>query len=182
MSEYRLITDCKRGKLSARRELYNQYASRMMALCIRYVGNEEDAKDVLQEGFIKVFTQIEQFSGEGAFGGWIRKVFVNVALEFLRSKKRKMEKEVLLDYSNDLSDAVDAIDTLAVNDLLDCIAELPEAYRTVFNLFAIEGFSHREIATMLHIEESTSRSQFFRARRLLQEKVAILTTKSDAKQ
>ena len=93
-----------------------------------------------------------------------------------------MEKEVLLDYSNDLSDAVDAIDTLAANDLLECIAELPEAYRTVFNLFAIEGFSHREIATMLHIEESTSRSQFFRARRLLQEKVAILTTKSDAKQ
>lgn len=175
MPEQHLILACKQGKLWARKEVYEQYAPAMMALCRRYVPNAEDAKDVLQDGFIKIFTEIGNYSGSGSFGGWVRKIFVNTSLDYMRKKHRLKQKELLIDiemgwtYENgpDIGD-------IGADDLMQCIGELPDTYRTIFNLFAVEGYSHREIATMLNIAESTSRSYFFRARQLLQERVMRL--------
>lgn len=179
MSDDRLIAACKEGKLWARKEVYEQYAPMMMSLCKRYAGNNDDAKDILQEGFLKIFTQIDQFSGTGNFGGWVRKIFVNTSLEFLRVQKRIKNTEV--SYTENIWEEKSTMLTnLTADELMDCIAELPDAYRIVFNLFAVEGYKHQEIAAMLHIRENTSRSQFFRARQLLQESVTNLMNGKDA--
>ena len=174
MSEQRLILACKQGKLWARKEVYDQYAPSMMALCRRYVSDAEDAKDVLQEGFLKIFVEIGQYSGKGSFGGWIRKIFVNASLDYMRKKNPLKQKELLTDiqieYAENAPDMVD----ITAEDLMLCMSELPDIHRTVFNLFAVEGFSHKEIAALLHIPESTSRSFFFRARQLLQKRVTQL--------
>ncbi|HBG42153.1 MAG TPA: RNA polymerase [Porphyromonadaceae bacterium] len=180
MSEHQLITACKQGKLWARKTVYEQYAPTMMALCCRYVSDYDDAQDVLQEGFLTVFTQIGQYSGKGPFGAWIRKIFVNTALEFIRKRKRLKEKEVRLDYIEDQPAKQSVLDDISADELMQCIAELPDTYRMVFNLFAIEGYKHQEIAGMLGIPESTSRSHFFRARQLLQQKIITFTQKKDA--
>lgn len=171
MSEYRLIKACKQGKLWARKEVYEQYAPLMMALCRRYTGNDTDAEDVLQDGFLRVFTQIELYAGTGEFGGWIRKVFVNTALEFLRARKRTMQKEVLMDARDYSPEQAPPSGLPSADELMECIDELPDLSRVVFNLYAVEGYRHREIAEMLNMPEGTSRSHFHRARQLLQEKV-----------
>lgn len=174
MSEQQLILACKQGKLWARKEVYDRYAPSMMALCRRYVSDVEDAKDVLQEGFLKIFVEIGQYSGKGSFGGWIRRVFVNTSLDYMRKKNRLKQKELLTDiqieYAENDSDMMD----ITAEDLMLCMDELPDIHRTVFNLFAVEGFSHKEIAALLHIPESTSRSFFFRARQLLKKRVTQL--------
>ena len=180
MSEHRLIAACKQGKLWARKEVYETYAPSMMALCKRYVADSDDAKDVLQEGFLKIFMQIDQFSGSGPFGAWIRKIFVNTSLDFLRTKNRLKERETPLLYESEQFFTNPAVNDITADDLMDCISELPSVYRTVFNLFAIEGYRHQEIALMLNIQESTSRSQFYRARQMLQEKVIQLMKEKDA--
>ncbi|MDY9917661.1 RNA polymerase sigma-70 factor, ECF subfamily [Porphyromonadaceae bacterium NLAE-zl-C104] len=174
MSEQRLILACKQGKLWARKEVYDQYAPAMMALCRRYVSDMEDAKDVLQEGFLKIFVEIGQYSGKGSFGGWIRKIFVNTSLDYMRKKNRLKQKELLTGIEIEVSGSIPDMADITADDLIRCIDELPDTHRTVFNLFAVEGFSHREIAALLNIPESTSRSFFFRARQLLQKKVTEL--------
>ena len=153
MDEQLLIDGCKRGEALARKELYELYAPAMMSVCVRYVRDRETARDLLQDGFIKVFTKIQTYSATGPFGAWVRRVFVTTALEYLRK--------------------YDALRSSA-HDLLECISRLPAGYRTVFNLYAIEGYTHKEIAAMLHIQEITSRSQFARARKALQEMVQSL--------
>ncbi len=176
MSEQRLILACKQGKLWARKEVYDQYAPSMMALCRRYVSDVEDAKEVLQEGFLKIFVEIEQYSGRGSFGGWIRRIFVNTSLDYMRKKNRLKQKELLMDVQIEYpATAPDVTDiNITADELIECIDELPDAHRIVFNLFAVEGFSHREIAALLNIAESTSRSFFFRARQSLQKSVKEL--------
>lgn len=178
MSENRLIKACKEGKSWARKEVYEQYAPTMMSLCKRYAGNNDDAKDILQEGFLKIFMQIDQFSGTGNFGGWIRKIFVNTSLEFLRSQKRIKNKEV--PFYEAWEEKPTVLSDITADELMECIAELPDTYRVVFNLFAVEGYKHQEIAAMLHIQESTSRSQFYRARQMLQESVTNLMNGKNA--
>lgn len=174
MSEHQLILACKQGELWARKAVYEQYAPSMMALCKRYVSDVEDAKDVLQEGFLKVFVEIDQYSGKGAFGGWVRKIFVNTSLDYLRKKNRLAAKECLTDVELDRYSEVSEVADLTADDLMQCVNELPDMHRTVFNLFAVEGFNHKEIAAMLDMAETTSRSFFFRARQLLQKKVKQL--------
>lgn len=171
MSEHRLILACKQGKLWARKEVYEQYAPAMMALCRRYVPDKEDAKDVLQEGFLKVFTEIGQYAGKGSFGGWVRKIFVNTSLDYIRKKNRLKQKELLTDMETGNYEDVPNMEDITAEELMQCIGELPDTYRTIFNLFAVEGYSHREIAKLLHMPESTSRSSVFRARQLLQKKL-----------
>lgn len=180
MSEYRLIKACKQGKLWARKEVYEQYAPLMMALCRRYTGNEADAQDVLQEGFLKIFTQIEQFAATGEFGGWIRKVFVNTSLDFLRTRKRIAQKEVLMDEHEFFVEKTSPSNLPSADELMECIDELPDMSRVVFNLYAVEGYRHKEIAEMLNMPEGTSRSHFHRARQLLQEKVNELMNNKNA--
>ena len=171
MTEKQLIEGCKCGKRLAQKELYETYSRKMMSVCLRYVNDRETARDILQEGFVKVFTNMDSFSGVGAFEGWMRKIFVNCALEYLR-KTDVLREATDLDHSMELVHPDSSvISTLSAEELMRLIQELPAGFRTVFNLFAIEGYSHKEISEMLSITESTSRSQFTRAKQILQRKI-----------
>lgn len=183
MNEQELIARCKRGEAAARAKLYELYAPTMMSVCMRYAGNRETAKDLLQDGFIKVFTKIDSYSGTGAFGGWVRRVFVTTALEHLRRNDTLRISTSIDNYEHVIEDVdVSAIERISADELQACIANLPSGYRTVFNLFAIEGYSHSEIAEMLGIGESSSRSQFVRARKQLQQDVESLIMHGNARQ
>ena len=171
--EHDLIAGCKREEMEARKELYERYAGVMLSLCVRYIGDRDLARDVLQDGFYKVFTKIGDYSGTGSFEGWMKRIFINTALEQLQ-KKRFLP--ITGEYEENIEDAdISVFEKLSANDLLRCIAELPDGFRTVFNLHAVEGYSHVEIAEMLHIKEVTSRSQYMRARKILQKKVQLLS-------
>jgi RNA polymerase sigma factor, sigma-70 family len=169
--ESQLIEDCQKGIAAAQRQLYEQYSRKMMGVCMRYVNNYETARDLMHDGFIKIFLNIGSFAHEGSFEGWMRRIFVTTALEFLR-------KNDILRESYDLSTSYEVqehdesiIDRISADELREIIAGLPAGFRSVFNLYAIEGYSHKEIGDMLGIAESTSRSQFARARALLQQKM-----------
>lgn len=166
MLNEQIIQGCKDKQGSAQRQLYELVAGRMMGVCLRYAKDDEEAKDLLQEGFIKVFQQIDVFRGEGSFEGWIKKIFINTALESIRKKK------LLTQPLEDEEDASDNFliqeNKLEAKELLQMIRKLPDGYRVVFNLYAIEGFNHREIAQQLNITEGTSKSQYARARQFLQ--------------
>lgn len=174
MDEQQLIAGCKKGNRLAQRELYDKYAPRMLAVCIRYVNDRETARDLLQEGFIKVFTCIDSYSGLGSFEGWVRKVFVNGALEYLR-KTDVLREATDLDNAPELvQPEASVLSNISAAELMKMIQQLPAGFRAVFNLFAIEGYSHREISEMLKITESTSRSQYTRARQMLQKQIMNL--------
>lgn len=181
--EDHLIAGCKSGKPWAQKEVFDLYASVMMSVCVRYVTDRETARDILQEGFIKLYTKIDTYSGTGSFAGWIRRIFVTTALEYLRQHDALKQSASIEEYSNSIEDnEVTVLDKISADDLMNCIAKLPAGYCTVFNLYAIEGYSHTEIAEILNISESTSRSQFLRARKILQKDVQILIGQEHAKQ
>ena len=174
MDELQLIEGCRKGDRRAQKALYETFSRKMMSVCLRYVSDWETARDLLQEGFVKVFTHIDSYTGNGSFEGWIRKIFVNSALEHLRhadvlreSTDLDQTAEVAQTDSSPLSD-------ISAAELMQLVQSLPAGFRTIFNLFAIEGYSHKEISERLHITESTSRSQYTRAKQLLQRKVNAL--------
>lgn len=168
MNEKKLIEACKNNDARAQKQLYETFARRMMSVCLRYAGNREMAEDFLQEGFIKVFTSIQSYNYEGSFEGWMRRIFVNTALEALR-KNDLLRNGAELDTLDTQQEAdYTTVDNISAKELMELIGQLPPGFRTVFNMFAVEGYSHREIAQALHITESTSRSQYTRAKRLLQ--------------
>lgn len=174
MSEQQLIEGCQRGDRRAQKELYELYSRKMMGVCLRYVNDRETARDLLQDGFVKIFTSIGSFSGIGSFEGWMRKIFVNCALEYLR-KSDVLREATDLDNTAELVNADSSvISDISAAELMNMVKELPAGFRTVFNLFAIEGYSHKEIAEMLDITDSTSRSQYTRAKQLLQKKINSL--------
>ena len=177
-NEQRLIAGCKRGETWARKEVYEKYSSAMLSLCFRYVADYELAKDVVQDGFIKLFTKIQQFEGRGSFGGWIRQIFVNTALEQISSNDL-FDSNVSMERFSDNPDEFDLhlMERVSVDDLLEFIKELPSRSRIIFNMYAIEGYSHAEIAERLGIQENSSRAQFSRARKFLQESVLNLMKK-----
>lgn len=168
MTEEFIIAGCLHNDPAAQRELYNRFSPRMLSVCYRFAQSREDAEDMLQEGFIKVFTQIHTFQNKGAFEGWIRRIIVHTCINFLKKYKK----------FNDCVDIDQAITTqvkeetipsiMQAKQVTECIRLLPIGYRTVLNLYAIEGYSHREISEMLDIEESTSRSQYTRAKTMLE--------------
>ncbi len=167
MSEAELIKECIAGKALAQKRLYQTYSSKMMGVCLRYAGNYDEAKDVLQEGFIKLFEKLGTFSGTGSFEGWMRRIFVNTALDAYRKNKQERQLLDIDDVGYFLSVKELVTDEMAAEDLMKILQKIPVGYRTVFNLFAIEGYSHKEIADMLGITESTSKSQYSRARDFL---------------
>ncbi len=174
MNEKQLIEGCKTGNRLAQKELYEMFSRKMMGVCLRYSNDRETARDLLQEGFVKIFMNIEAYSGTGSFEGWMRRIFVNCALEYLR-KSDVLREANDLDNSAELAEPdASAVEQLSAQDLMGLIQRLPAGFRAVFNLFAIEGYSHKEIGEMLHITESTSRSQYTRARQLLQRLVKDL--------
>lgn len=174
MSDRELVDACRKGDRGAQKALYDRFSPRMMALCLRYGGDASTAADMMQEGFITVFEKLGQYSGEGALGGWIRRIMVNSALLYIRREKKHFYHEDTEEQADLIQEDVSVYAKLATDQLLELIAQLPDGYRTVFNLFAIEGYSHKEIAAKLGISESTSKTQFFKARKHLQAQVSSL--------
>jgi RNA polymerase sigma-70 factor (ECF subfamily) len=151
--------------------LYERFAGKMYAVCLRYARTREDASDILQEGFLKVFSKLGQFQFQGSFEGWIRRVMVNTALRAYQKQRYEFEHSGYERLPESPIDP-DAVAMLSEAELLNLVRKLPDGYRAVFNLVAIEGYSHAEAAEMLGIQESTSRSQLTKARRHLEEEVA----------
>jgi len=174
MDESTLIKKCLKGNPKAQKLLFDRYSSKMLGVCLRYAKDTDQAYDFLQEGFIKVFTKLDKFKGDGSFEGWIRRIIVNTALDQLRKEIKLKKNTSIDDMYLDVEQTLYQVDDFFEQDLLKLINEMPEGYRTVFNLFAIEGFSHKEIAQELNISENTSKSQFSRARSYLKNKLEEL--------
>ncbi len=170
LSEIELVNACKRNEKRAQEQLFNKYAPVMLGVCRRYTGNVHDAEDVMIGGFMKVFDKIGQFRGTGSLKGWIKKIMINESLGFLR-KNKSMYLEVDIDEAGEKPELSRLESAVTAEDLIALIDALPPGYRMVFNLYAIEGFSHREIGLKLGISENTSKSQLSRARALLQKKL-----------
>ena len=170
-SEQKLIDLCIKGNRIAQKVIYDRLASRMFPLCLRYVGDRSIAQDILQEGFITLFSKMDSYKGNGSFEGWARKIFVNTALMYLRKKDAlKMSDE--LENARSLStDIASQMENIGYKELMKLIMSLPPGFRTVFNMYVVEGYSHKEIAEMLNISETTSRTQLSRARVWLQSKI-----------
>jgi RNA polymerase sigma factor (sigma-70 family) len=178
--ETELIAGCRQQSPAAQKALYDQMAGKMFAICCRYIKDRMEAEDVLVTSFTKVFERIGQFKGEGSFEGWIRRIVVNESLTYLR-KNRGMYLETDLDAADREPDLQDLSTQLEAEDLLKLVAELPTGYRIVFNLYAIDGFSHKEIASQLGINENTSKSQLSRARSFLQARLLEIEKRTQIK-
>lgn len=165
--ETELIDGCRRHDRQAQKRLYEMYSSKMYALCCRYIREKMEAEDVLITAFTKIFDRIEQFKGDGSFEGWIRRVVVNESLSYLR-KNKNMYVDVEMEAADREPDFDQLESHLQAEDLMKMIEALPSGYRIVFNLYAIDGYSHKEIADQLGISENTSKSQLSRARAALQ--------------
>lgn len=165
-SETDLIQGCIDGDRQMQDLLYKKYAPKMYGVCLRYAGNTEDANDILQEGFIKVYNNLSKFRREGSFEGWVRRIFVNTAIEQFR-KKVKLYNVTEVQENTIEDKELDALDKLAAKDIVSIVNELSPGYKTVFNLHVIEGYPHKEIAEMLGITEGTSKSQLARAKGVL---------------
>jgi RNA polymerase sigma factor (sigma-70 family) len=164
-----LIKGCIAGDRTSQSKLYHMYAGKMMALCMWYARNREEAEEILQDGFIRVFKYIHTFKGNGSFEGWIRKIMVNAALFKYRNKSAYLKLVIEFD-SNEHDITVDpaSVNRFSEKELLKLVQTLPPAYRLVFNLYVFEGLKHREIASLLHISEGTSKSNLSDARKILQ--------------
>lgn len=169
--DLQLIQSCIDGDRASQKVLYDRLAPRMFPICIRYIGDRTQAEDVLQDGFITLFTKLKDYKGEGSFEGWARRIFVTTALMSLRKKDAlKMSED--LDFARGLkAETVSQTQNLGYKELMELVMSLPPGFRTVFNMYSIEGYSHKEIGQMLGISETTSRTQLSRARIWLQNKI-----------
>ncbi len=165
-----IIKGCLSGKRKAQQELYNLFSEQMFGVCQYYSTDYSEAEDTLHEGFMKVFQNMKQFGNKGSLAGWIRRIMINTALEKYRKQHQLYALNDNIDFVDDI-DFSEVIDDISVQDLIRLIRELSPKYRVVFNLYAIEGYSHREIGEMLGISEGTSKSNLSRARYILQDKV-----------
>jgi len=162
------IEKAKEGDRRAQKAIYDALSAKMFPVCLRYMGEREAAEDILQDGFVTLFSKLDSFSGEGSFEGWARKIFVNTALMSLRKNDVLKESDDVEEARSISSEAPSAVQDLGYKELCKMISELPAGFRTVFNLYVVEGFSHSDIAEALGISEGTSRSQLNRARAMLQ--------------
>jgi len=169
MTEEAILSGCLQNDAGAQRELYSRYSPKMLSVCYRFAHNREDAEDMLQEGFIKVFSQVHTFQNKGAFEGWIRRIMVHTCINHLK-KNKKFNESVDIIYANGVQVREESVPSIVqAKQIVECIRLLPLGYRTVLNLYAIEGYSHKEISGMLDVEESTSRSQYTRAKQMLED-------------
>lgn len=169
-----IIADCRKSNKKAQRLLYNEYAPLMLGICMRYAKDKQEAEDILQDGFLKIFLKINQYQGEGSFEGWMKRIIINTSITNYRKNLKRYYQEEIEDYKEYKHTSENNSD-FTKEELLNAIRSLPKGYQMVFNLFAIEGYKHKEIAEMLDIEETTSKSQFFRAKKLLQSKLIELS-------
>jgi RNA polymerase sigma factor (sigma-70 family) len=165
-----LIEGCIKDDAKSQQLMFDLLAPKLFSVCLRYARHRMEAEDILQDSFIKIFNQLEKYSEIGNFEGWARKIVVNTALNYC--KKMSFSKEDIgLPLVDSASFSANILDTLSEQELFQLITELPDGYRIIFNLFVIEGYDHKEIATLLNIQESSSRSQLTRAKQLLQSKI-----------
>jgi RNA polymerase sigma factor (sigma-70 family) len=174
MDDATLAEECVNGNIRAQRALFDKYASKMMGVCLRYTKNTNEAEDVLQDGFIKVYQKLKDYKKEGSLEGWIRRIMVNTSLDQLRKNTRQLGDTAIDDVDYKVEGSSFVIEQLMADDLLKLVQQLPEGYKMVFNLYAIEGYSHQEIGETLGITESTSKSQYSRARAYLRERLEQL--------
>lgn len=168
INEKELISQCLEGNGKAQKQLYEKYSRTMFGVCLRYSNGYEEAKDILQDGFVKIFTKLGQYSFSGSFEGWMRRIFVNTALEYYRVNKNHMNHSDV-EYASNEPQHDFIIENMSRKEILEAMNKLAIGYRTVLNMYVIEGYSHVEISEMLGISEGTSKSQLSRARALLQE-------------
>lgn len=166
-----LIEACKKGDRVAQKALYDRLAPRMFPVCMRYIGDRTLAEDILQDGFITLFTKLGSYKGDGSFEGWARRIFVTTALMSLRKKDALKMSDELETVRGMKTEITGQMENIGYKELMELVMSLPVGFRTVFNMYAVEGYSHKEIAEILGISEVTSRSQFSRARALLQSKI-----------
>ena len=171
MNDSSLVKKCIEGDQRAQRMLFEKFAPKMLGVCMRYAKNTEQAEDVLQDGFVKVFTKLSHYKGDGSFEGWIRRVIVNTALDQIRKNTKFQDNVALDDVEYKLELKGNVLETLAAEELMVLINDMPTGYKVVFNMFAIEGYSHKEIAKELKVSENTSKSQYSRARAYLKNKL-----------
>ena len=172
--DLQIIDLCIKGDRASQKVLYDRLAPRMFPLCIRYIGDREMAEDILQDGFITLFTRLRDYKGEGSFEGWARKIFVNTALMSLRKKDALKMSEELESVRGMKDELPSQNQNIGYKELMKLVMQLPAGFRTVFNLSVLEGYSHKEIGDLLGISESTSRTQLSRARTWLQNKIKEL--------
>lgn len=176
-NEKELITKCINGNSAAQRQFYEKYSKMMFGICLRYSNTYDEAKDILQDGFVKVYTKMGQFSYQGSFEGWMKRIFVNTALEYYRVNKNHM-------YHADTDEAINTpyhdfvVERISRNEIMEVINKLSPGYKMVLNLYIIEGYSHQEIAEMMGISEGTSKSQLSRARAIVQAELNKLNKKT----
>lgn len=159
------------GDQRAQRKLFDRFAPKMLGVCMRYSKDSEQAEDVLQDGFVKVFGKLSHYKGDGSLEGWIRRIVVNTALDQIRKNAKFQDNVALDDVDYKLELKGNVLEDLAAEDLMQLINEMPAGYKAVFNMFAIEGYSHKEIAEKLEVSENTSKSQYSRARAYLKKKL-----------
>lgn len=169
MTEELMLHGCLTNIASAQEALYNRFSPRMLGVCYRFARSREDAEDMLQEGFIKIFSQISQFRSQGALEGWIRRIIVHTCINILKKNKKFTDSVDLIHAGSMHLNENNIPSILEAKQVVESVRQLPMGYRTVLNLYAIEGFSHKEISQMLDIQESTSRSQYTRAKVMLEE-------------
>jgi RNA polymerase sigma factor (sigma-70 family) len=163
-----VVAKCLKNQAAAQKQLYEAYAPQMLAICYRYTKSSVEASDVLQEGFVRVFKNLHQWKGEGEIGAWIRRIMVNTALNWLRDHRNiQWSDERNIPETSDAQPVTTPLENLEAKEVADLIRNLPAGYQAVFNLYAIEGYSHVEIGQLLGISETTSRSQYMRARKQL---------------
>ncbi len=179
-AEQLLIKGCLKRDPKSQRALYEKFAGKMYAICLRYIKDETAAEDVLVKGFTKIFEKIAQYKGEGSFEGWIRKIMVNESLQYNR-KNKNIHLNVHIETAHHVMNFEVIESQIAAEDLLKIIGQLPDGYRTTFNLYAIEGYSHQEIADMLNISVNTSKSQLSRARAMLRKAIMDISAVSSEK-
>jgi RNA polymerase sigma factor (sigma-70 family) len=165
-----LIDGCSRNDPRSQRQLYNTYAARMFGVCVAYSQERADAEDTLHDGFMKIFNNIKQYKGDGAFEGWMRRIMVNTALEKYRRHHKLMTITDELRSSSEIS-IEHVLEEIAAGEIMEAVQALSPQYRMVFLLYAVEGYNHKEISTMLNISEGTSKSNLSRARGILQERL-----------
>jgi RNA polymerase sigma factor (sigma-70 family) len=174
-----LILDCKAGKREAQSRVYRLFSPKLFGVCLRYARDTSEAEDLLHDGFMIIFEKIGQYAFKGAFEGWMRRIVVNLALERFRTRNRMYPVEDVAQY-DPMPSTSNVIDELNAQELLDMIKELPPRYKMVFNLYAIDGYSHKEIAERMGISEGTSKSNLNRARHILQTKLEKINLKSES--
>ncbi|PLX01008.1 MAG: hypothetical protein C0594_14810 [Marinilabiliales bacterium] len=169
-NEKKLVMACIRKEAGSLDALYHMFSSRMFGICLRYAGNRMEAEDLLHDGFIKVLGNLKKFRFEGSFDGWMRRLMVNTAINNYRKKSIRVEQDLDSKETAEipLESKQDALSELSAGELMELVQNLPEGYRMVFNLYVIEGYKHQEIAQMLDVTESTSKTQLAKARKQLQ--------------